>query len=90
MANFKYDITAIQACVTKLNALAGKTPVEVIIAPQNKGEVMDKVMELVPKLNELHAALNGLITATATATQETMNQMIMLDEDFEEITEKDS
>ena len=44
--------------------------------------------ELVPQLNGLHTALNNLIVATATATQETLNQLVQLDDEFVDITEE--
>lgn len=88
MANYKYDVSAIGADINKLNALANKTPRDIIIETQNVGEVIDKIRLLVPQLNELHTVLNSLIAATATATQATLDQMIQLDDDFAEITEE--
>lgn len=88
MAKYKYDVSAISADINKLNALANKGTTDLVIETQNAGSVIDKVNELIPQLNALHTALNGLIAATATATQATLNQMIQLDDDFTEITEE--
>ena len=91
MAAYTYDVSAISADISKLNALANKPVGELVIETQNIGDMADKVVnELVPQLNALHVALNKLISATATATQATLNVMIQLDEDFVEITESNS
>ncbi len=88
MATYKYDVSAISANINKLNSLANRTPCDLVIETQNVGDVIEKVKALVPQLNELHKVLNSLITATATATQATLDQMIQLDDDFKEITEE--
>ncbi len=88
MATYKYDVSAISTDINKLNALANKGTNELVVETQNVGSVIDKVKELIPQLNALHTALNGLIAATATATQATLDQMIQLDDDFVEITEE--
>ncbi len=88
MATYKYDVSAISADISKLNALASKVPSDIVIETQNVGEVIEKIRLLVPQLNELHTVLNSLIAATATATQATLDQMIQLDDDFKEITEE--
>lgn len=88
MATYKYDVSAISTAINKLNALANKSMNDLVIETQNVGSVIDKVNELIPQLNALHTALNGLIAATAAATQATLDQMIQLDDDFAEITEE--
>lgn len=88
MATYKYDVSAINADINKLNTLVSKPVGELVIETQNVGDVINKVKEFTQQLNTLHTALNGLISATAVATQATLNQMMQLDEDFEEITEE--
>ena len=88
MATYKYDVAAISAAINKMNALASQSTGELVIETQNEGDVIGKVKELVPQLNDLHTALNNLIVATATATQETLNQLVQLDDEFVDITEE--
>lgn len=88
MATYKYDVAAISAAINKMNALASQSTDELVIETQNEGDVIGKVKELVPQLNDLHTALNNLIVATATATQETLNQLVQLDDEFVDITEE--
>ena len=82
MSTYKYDVSAIHSDINRLNALAQKEPADLKISTQNVGDMINKVQELVPQLNALHKALNGLILATAQATQATLNQMLQTDENF--------
>ena len=88
MATYKYDVSAISADINKLNVLANKPVGELTIEAQNAGDVINKIKEFIQQLNALHTALNGLVSATAVATQATLNQMMQLDEDFKEIAEE--
>lgn len=87
ISDLTYDESEVRSCIDEMRTLAESNDYQnTEISTGCEGDVINKIRDvIVPKLDALNDAVNSLISAAAEVSDNTLQSLIALDNEYEEI-----